>query len=109
MTAGTSKKFVYVLPHTWLGRLVTAIVTVVLIALAVLFFAVFLAAFAVLAVVVIARILWAQRQSRRQAAEHVIDVKYSVEQIEKKPHGGTRASKSQPQKLGDRQCGDKRP
>ena len=77
---------VYIAPRTWLGRLVAAVGTIALILLAVFFFTIFLTVFSVLAVVIIARILWAQRQSRQKAEEDVIEVEYSVVGSEAQQH-----------------------
>lgn len=85
---------VSVAPRTWFGRLVTAIVACGLVVLAVFFFTFFLAVFSILAAVIITRIVWAQRQSRRKATERVIDVEYSVEKPEAEPQEQATASKT---------------
>ncbi len=57
-----------------------------LILLAVFFFTVFLTVFTALAVLIFARILWAQRQSRRETSENAIEVEYSVVKPEANQH-----------------------
>ena len=96
MGAPSNRKVVYIVPRTWLGRLVAAVGTIAVIILAVFFFTIFLTVFAVLAVVIVARILWAQRQIHRKASRHVIDVEYSVEEETKvQPDGETTPSDAQ--------------
>ena len=75
----------YIVPRTWLGRLVAFVAIVALCVLAVFFFAVFLAVFAAPATVLIARILWMQRQIRRKGAGEFIEAEYTVKNIETKP------------------------
>ena len=76
---------VYIVPRTRLGRLVAFGAIVALCVLAVFFFAVFLAVFAAAATVLIARILWIQRQIRQKGPEEFIKAEYTVENIETKP------------------------
>lgn len=68
-----------VVPQTWIGRLIAALIAVVLFLLAFFFLAVALIAGAIVAAVVILRILWVIRKARRQAAEAVIEGAYSVD------------------------------
>jgi len=78
---------VTIAPRTLLGRLVVTVGTIVLILLAVFFFTIFLTLFSVFVVAIIARILWAQWQSRLKVAEQAIDVEYSVEKTEAQQQG----------------------
>ena len=82
MTTPPNVRIVHIVPRSWLGRLVAAGGTIALILLAVFFFTVFLTVFAVLAVVIIARILWAQHQTSQKTSEHVIDAEYTVDNTE---------------------------
>ncbi len=83
-------KVVHIAPRTWLGRLFTTVGTIALLLLAIFFFTIFLTVFTGLAAVIIARILWSRRQMRQKAAEHVIDVEYSVEKTEAQQRGETK-------------------
>ena len=75
-------RIVHIAPKTWFGRLLVMLGAVALALLAVFFFTLFLAAFFTLSVIVIARILWAQRRSRRRGPESVINAEYTVEKTE---------------------------
>ena len=76
VAAHSNRTIVYVVPRTWLGRLLAAVGTIALIILAVFFFTIFLTVFIFLAVVIIARILWAQYRTRQKASKRVIDIEY---------------------------------
>ncbi|MCI0401010.1 MAG: hypothetical protein L0Z68_06880 [Gammaproteobacteria bacterium] len=88
-------RVVYIVPRTWLGRLVAFVAIVAVFFLGILFFAVFLAAIAAVAAVVIARILWLQRQIRRQGSKDFIEVEYTVEDTETRRPGEIAQSDSQ--------------
>jgi len=87
VAAHSNRAIVYVVPRTWLGRILAAVGTIVLLLLAVFFFTIFLTVFIFLAIVIIARILWAQHRMNQKASENVIDVDYSEEETKVKQHG----------------------
>ena len=77
------KKVVHIVPRTWFGRLLAPIAATTLLLLAILFFTffftIFIAVLGVLAMILIARTLWAVFKSKGRPS---IDIKYSFEKEE---------------------------
>lgn len=71
--------FTNMVPRTWLGRLLSALVTLALIAVGAFFLLFALAAAALIAAGVLARIWWIARQLRKQRDAGVIEGTYTVE------------------------------
>jgi membrane protein implicated in regulation of membrane protease activity len=99
MTNTPNRKIVYIVPRTWIGRLVAAMSTIMLVILAVFFFTIFFIIISVLAVVIIARILWYQRQTSRKGPEDIIEGEYTVEDA--KTHRPSQIPSSDSQCLKD--------
>ncbi len=66
-------------PRTWLGRLLSALVTLALVVAGVFFLAFALAVAAVIATLVLARFWWISRKLRKRRNADVIEGSYTVE------------------------------
>ena len=102
----SAHKVISVAPRTWLGRAVTALVALGLLALGVFFFTFFLVLFlSVLVVVMVAWVLLPQRQRQRKSPDGTIDVEYTVVKSEApQPDEG---SPAESKRLDDRRSQEK--
>lgn len=78
-------KFVNLMPNTWLGRLLAAIVGLAMIWLGVLFFMLFLPIMALAIGLLMLRMLWLTRQGATDATQDFIEVEYRVEKPDLNP------------------------
>ena len=68
-----------IVPKTWYGRVLSAIVIGLMFLMAYFVFTLFLIVGSVLAIILMARILWVFRKSKKNNSENIVDVEISIE------------------------------